>query len=73
MLHEGAFWDVGKIAADEIQLLSGSFLRPAVFLDRDRVINRDHGWVGIRKRFEGESNVGETIARIADRGIIFFS
>ncbi|GEC61644.1 hypothetical protein GOX01_19750 [Gluconobacter oxydans] len=70
----GAFWDIGKMADDEIQALdlSGSLLRPAVFLDRDGVINRDHGWVGTRERFEWESNVRETIARIADRGYHIF-
>lgn len=70
----GAFWDIGKMTDDEIQALdlSGILLRSAVFLDRDGVINRDHGWVGTRERFEWESNVRETIARIADRGYHIF-
>jgi len=42
--------------------------RPAVFLDRDGVINRDHGWVGTRERFEWEPDVLETIAQMTDSG-----
>ncbi len=70
----GTFWDIGKMADDEIQALdvSGTLFRPAVFLDRDGVINRDHGWVGTRERFEWESNIRETIARIADCGYHIF-
>ncbi|WP_252347223.1 MULTISPECIES: HAD-IIIA family hydrolase [unclassified Gluconobacter] len=42
--------------------------RPAVFIDRDGVINRDHGWVGTRERFEWEPDVLETIAQMTDSG-----
>ncbi|WP_322782896.1 HAD-IIIA family hydrolase [Gluconobacter cerevisiae] len=42
--------------------------RPAVFLDRDGVINRDLGWVGTRERFEWEPGAREAIARFCDSG-----
>ncbi|MBS1033965.1 HAD family hydrolase [Gluconobacter cerinus] len=42
--------------------------RPAVFLDRDGVINRDLGWVGTRERFEWEPGVLDTISRITESG-----
>ncbi|OUJ06001.1 D,D-heptose 1,7-bisphosphate phosphatase [Gluconobacter sp. DsW_058] len=48
--------------------LSTTLLRPAVFLDRDGVINYDHGWVGTRDRFEWEPDVLKTIAKITDSG-----
>ncbi|MFT9382254.1 MULTISPECIES: HAD-IIIA family hydrolase [unclassified Gluconobacter] len=43
-------------------------LRPAVFLDRDGVINKDHGWVGTRERFEWEPGALDTIARMTESG-----
>ncbi|MBS1104165.1 HAD family hydrolase [Gluconobacter sp. Dm-62] len=46
--------------------------RPAVFLDRDGVINRDFGWVGTRERFEWEAGAREAIARITESGYHVF-
>ena len=37
-------------------------LRPSLMLDRDGVINIDHGWVGTRDRFEWVSGAKEAIA-----------
>ncbi|WP_244591041.1 HAD-IIIA family hydrolase [Gluconobacter cerinus] len=48
--------------------LPTTLLRPAVFLDRDGVINHDHGWVGTCDRFEWEPDVLKTIAKITDSG-----
>lgn len=41
-------------------------LRPALFLDRDGVLNVDHGWVGSRERFEWMPGALDTI-RLATR------
>ncbi|MBF0858521.1 HAD-IIIA family hydrolase [Gluconobacter sp. LMG 31484] len=66
----GYFRDIGLpddlVAAG--QELPEVLLRPAVFLDRDGVINRDHGWVGTRERFEWEDGVLSAIARMTDSG-----
>jgi len=54
--------------------LRGRFLegvhrhRPALFLDRDGVINIDHGYVGTRERFEWVSGARETIAAATGAG-----
>lgn len=74
----GEFHDVGDVADPDVALemagrkLPRSLRRPAVFLDRDGVINRDFGWVGTRERFEWEPGVREAIARITDGGYHVF-
>ena len=52
--------------------MSQRLRRPAVFLDRDGVINRDFGWVGTRERFEWEPGAREAIARFCDSGYHVF-
>ena len=42
--------------------------RPALFLDRDGVINLDHGWVGTRERFEWVPGAIEAIRMATDAG-----
>jgi D,D-heptose 1,7-bisphosphate phosphatase len=42
--------------------LPGRLARPALFLDRDGVINVDHGWVGTRERFEWIPGARDAIA-----------
>lgn len=42
--------------------------RPALFLDRDGVINVDHGYVGTRERFEWVCGAREAIALATSRG-----
>jgi len=42
--------------------------RPALFLDRDGVINRDHGYVGSRDRFEWTPGAREAIRAASDAG-----
>lgn len=66
----GYFRDIGipedlRAAGEELPAV---LLRPAVFLDRDGVINRDHGWVGTRERFEWEAGVLRAIARMTESG-----
>jgi D-glycero-D-manno-heptose 1,7-bisphosphate phosphatase len=46
--------------------------RPAVFLDRDGVINRDVGYVGTRERFEWVEGVFEAIRLLNDEGYFVF-
>jgi len=45
-------------------------LRPAVFLDRDGVINVDHGYVSRWEEFEFLPNVPETLAHLQDAGYL---
>lgn len=46
--------------------------RPAVFLDRDGVINEDHGWVGTRERFHWTPNLFGALRRLTDFGYHVF-
>ena len=45
-------------------------MRPAVFLDRDGVINVDHGYVSRWEEFEFLPNVPETLAHLQDAGYL---
>ncbi len=66
----GYFRDIGipedlARARDE---LPARMHRPALFLDRDGVINRDHGWVGTRERFEWVQGAREAIRMATEAG-----
>jgi D,D-heptose 1,7-bisphosphate phosphatase len=67
---DGYFIDIGipedfSRAQDE---LPNVLRRPALFLDRDGVLNVDHGWVGTRERFEWVPHAREAIALATARG-----
>jgi D,D-heptose 1,7-bisphosphate phosphatase len=66
----GYFIDIGipeDLARARAELAS-HLSRPALFLDRDGVINRDHGWVGTRERFEWMPGAIEAIRAASDDG-----
>ncbi|MDD2709656.1 MAG: HAD family hydrolase [Verrucomicrobiae bacterium] len=44
----------------------------AIFLDRDGVINEDHGYVGQPERFEIFSYVGEALRLLSQKGFLLF-
>lgn len=48
--------------------LPGRLCRPALFLDRDGVVNRDHGYVGSRDRFDWTEGAREAIRMASDAG-----
>ena len=69
-LAEGYFRDIGvpedfACADDELRALRG---RRALFLDRDGVVNVDHGHVGSRERFEWMPGALETIRHASETG-----
>jgi D-glycero-D-manno-heptose 1,7-bisphosphate phosphatase len=47
-------------------------LRPAAFLDRDGVINVDHGYVGTRERFEWVKGAAVGIRKLNEAGYLVF-
>ncbi|WP_419730035.1 HAD-IIIA family hydrolase [Lichenicola sp.] len=74
LVLDGYFRDIGlpgdlAAAGEE---LPRQLVRPAVFLDRDGVINVDHGWVGTRDRFEWADGVFPALQRLTDRGYHVF-
>lgn len=70
MLARGYFVDIG-IPEDFARAQTGlpeMLRRPALFLDRDGVINIDHGYVGTRERFEWMPGAREAICMASSRG-----
>ena len=66
----GYFRDIGvpedfALADGEIP---GLLHRPALFLDRDGVMNVDHGWVGTRERFEWTAGAREAVRLATQAG-----
>ena len=71
---DGPFRDIGlpEDLAAAGRELPRQLARPAVFLDRDGVINVDHGWVGTRERFEWSERIFPALAHLTDRGFHVF-
>ena len=70
----GYFIDIG-IPADLARAqaeLPARLHRPALFLDRDGVINLDHGWVGTRDRFTFVPGALDAIRMATDAGLHVF-
>jgi D,D-heptose 1,7-bisphosphate phosphatase len=69
-IADGYFVDIG-IPADFARAqteLPARLHRPALFLDRDGVINHDHGWVGTPDRFSFIDGARTAIRNAADAG-----
>ena len=67
---EGWFIDIG-VPADFARAqteIPARLHRPALFLDRDGVINIDHGWVGSRERFEFVAGAPAALAAATEAG-----
>ena len=66
----GWFLDIG-VPADLARAqseLPAHLRRPALFLDRDGVLNHDHGWVGTRERFAWTPDAREAVRTASDTG-----
>ncbi|MDQ2803986.1 MAG: HAD-IIIA family hydrolase, partial [Pseudomonadota bacterium] len=67
---EGWFIDIG--VPEDLQrarvALASRLRRPALFLDRDGVLNRDHGYVGTRERWEWMPGALAALRLAADQG-----
>ena len=73
-VFDGNFIDIGL--PDDLargrRLISEWRRRPAVFLDRDGVLNRDHGYVHRREDFEWIHGAKKAIRLLNDRGYLVF-
>jgi D-glycero-D-manno-heptose 1,7-bisphosphate phosphatase len=67
---DGYFVDIGvpESLAGADRELAGQLRRRALFLDRDGVLNVDHGWVGTRDRWEWVPGALDAIRGATDRG-----
>lgn len=71
---DGYFCDIG-VPADYARgavEIPQRFRRGAVFLDRDGVLNHDHGYVGTRARFAWMQGAREAVAMAGARGLHVF-
>lgn len=74
VVRDGYFRDIG--VPDDLERarteLPSQLDRPALFLDRDGVINHDHGWVGTRERFDWTPDGRTAIRTATDAGMHVF-
>lgn len=70
VVGDGYFIDIGVPAdyARAQQALPEALHRPALFLDRDGVLNVDRGWVGTRERFEWMPGAIEAVRLATSKG-----
>ncbi len=64
--------DYLALHAPEMPAGPGLAARPALFLDRDGVINVDCGWVGTRERFEWIDGARDAVAAATNAGLHVF-
>jgi D,D-heptose 1,7-bisphosphate phosphatase len=70
-MANGYFVDIGipaDLARARNELPLRLLQRPAVFFDRDGVINIDHGWVGTRERFDFVPGALRAVRQATDAG-----
>jgi D,D-heptose 1,7-bisphosphate phosphatase len=70
----GFFIDIGIPETFEAAQITvpKHFQRPALFLDRDGVVNVDHGYVGTKERFEWQSGAIKAIRNANNQGWLVF-
>ncbi len=73
-VHDGYFIDIGVPKTYERVQTEGPrrLRRPALFLDRDGVLNEDHGYVHEVSRFSWRRGARETVRRANDLGLYVF-
>lgn len=73
-IRDGFFLDIGipEDYARAPEDLAPRFRRPAVFLDRDGVLNEDLGWVGTRDRFRWIPGAKDAVRMFNEAGFHVF-